>query len=75
MNSAKLSGYLAEVDPALAPMIAELDRAETAAGAGFDTKVRYRMLTYFIGRHWHWWVCAIGVSGRKINLRFSSARA
>lgn len=70
MNSPALDAYLAEVDPAWAPMITELDTAVMGAGVGFDTKVRYRMLTYAIGADWHRWVCAIGVSGGKVNLRF-----
>ena len=70
MNSPALDAYLADVAPAWAPMITELDEAVMGAGVAFDTKVRYRMLTYAIGLDWHRWVCAIGVSGGKVNLRF-----
>jgi hypothetical protein len=64
-----LDEYLAGIDPARAPLVIELDRIIRAAAPQLDAAVKYRMLTYAIGRDWWRWVAAIGVTKRAVNLR------
>jgi hypothetical protein len=70
MDHAARDEYLASIDPAWWPMVTELDAAVMASGVPLDSKVRYRMLSYAIGQHWHWWVCAIDAAGKVLRLRF-----
>ena len=65
-----LDAYLAGIDPARAPLVAELDRLVRAAAPELDVAVKYRMLTYAIGADWWRWVVAIGVTKQAVNLRF-----
>ena len=64
-----LDEYLAGIDPARAPLVIELDRIIRAAAPQLDAAVKYRMLTYAIGRDWWRWVAAIGVTKGAVNLR------
>jgi heat shock protein HslJ len=64
-----LAELLVGVDAAKAGLIVELDRLVRAAAPELDVAVKYRMLTYAIGRNWWRWVVAIGVTKQAVNLR------
>jgi hypothetical protein len=64
-----LEEFLLGVDAASAPLVVELDRLVRTAAPELDAAVKYRMLTYAIGRNWWRWVAAIGVTKRAVNLR------
>ncbi len=65
-----LEEYLAGIDPSRAPLVRELDRLVLEAAPEVDAAVKYRMLTYAIGRDWWRWVVAIGVTKSAVHLRF-----
>lgn len=64
-----LDEYLAGIDPTRAPTVVELDRLVRAAAPELDAAVKYRMLTYAIGRDWWRWVVAVGVTKHTVALR------
>jgi hypothetical protein len=68
--STVLDSYLAQVDPAATEQLRALDRAITAAHAGFDTAIKYRMVMYALDGDWRHWVCGIHATRTGVCLRF-----
>lgn len=70
MGSQALEDYLATVDEADHAGVRALHDAVLAAHPGFDVAVKYRILTYALGRDWRHWVCAVNVQRSGLCLRF-----
>ena len=62
--------YVAGVDPTVAPLAVDLDRAIRAAHPDFDVAVKYGLLMYAIGSDWRHWVVAIDARPKRVSLKF-----
>ena len=52
VSSTALQSYLADIDPAAAPMVIALDDAIQTAQPGLDVAIKYRILTYALSGDW-----------------------
>lgn len=65
-----LEDYLAGIEERFVPLVRVLDAAVRRACPDFDVAIKYRMLTYTLGRNYRHWICAISTTKHAVNLRF-----